>query len=97
VSSGCAVVWDSDGRRHAIGLGYISWPVVSSDGGVSVSGVDILGAAALWTSNSVGVVLGYTSERAVKLNGDAFLMLDCLKCDLAHATVSGGSLAEGQE
>ena len=83
--SGCGVVWDSGGERHALGIGYIAWPLPATNQATVVQGVDLIGAAVLATQNDIGVVVGYSSERSVKLDKDQVVTLDCLKCDLAGA------------
>jgi hypothetical protein len=83
--SGCGVIWDSGGQRHAIGLGYVAWPIADPQQTTAVQGVDVIGAAVIATQNDAGIVVGYTSERSVILRNDQVVTLDCLKCDLADA------------
>jgi hypothetical protein len=88
--AGCGVVWDSNGQRHAIGLGLVSWPLPNPARATIVHGVDVFGAAVLATRDTVGLVLGHERDRAVTLDGDRIVTLDCLDCDLAAAHAAGG-------
>lgn len=91
----CGVVWDDGaGRRHAIGLGYISWPVQSASQTATVTGVDAVGVAVLATTMSSGVVVGMVRERSVRLVDDQVVTLDCRECDLADAVPRGGATAQ---
>lgn len=91
--SACGIIWDSGGNRHALGIGYITWPLPPPDTSAYVSGVDIVGSAVLATSMATGITVGYARERTVKLSGDRFVTLDCLDCDLANAHPLAGAVA----
>lgn len=93
-TAGCGVVWDSGGQRHALGVGLVSWPLPDDTRKTAVHGVDVLGAAALATRDTAGIVIGYERDRAVTLDGDRIVTLDCLDCDLARAHPAGGTLTK---
>jgi hypothetical protein len=88
----CGVVWDSGGQRHALGIGYVSWPVAKEGQSAIVYGNDLVGAALMATKTSTGLMVGYSSERLVVLNGDNYVTLSCLHCDLASSAPRGGTL-----
>jgi len=92
--SGCGVVWDADGSRHALGLGYVSWPLAPAYQTTVVEGVDVAGAALLLTRDEMGVVIGYDRQRSVKLDDNQLVTLDCLQCDLAASRANARSVAE---
>jgi hypothetical protein len=90
--SGCGMVWDDGGQRHAFGFGYISWPLPGAGQKTAVQGIDVVGAAMVLTPNQLGLTLGYSRERSVMLDRDEIVVLKCLDCDLAQAdAISGGS------
>ncbi|MBR0680154.1 hypothetical protein GXW74_06625 [Roseomonas eburnea] len=94
----CGIVWDDGtGRRHALGIGHVSWPVPPADRPATVSGVDVAGVAVLATTISSGIVVGMARERSVHLGDEQLLSLDCLDCDLADARPRGGAAREGTE
>lgn len=97
-AAACGIVWDDGaGRRHAVGLGHVSWPVPRTAEGATVAGVDVVGVAVLATTISSGLVLGMARERSVHLGEDRMVGLDCLDCDLADARPRGGTAREGGE
>ena len=94
----CGIVWDDgDGRRHAIGLGHVSWPVPPPARAATVSGVDVVGVAVLATTISSGLIVGMARERSIHLGEDQLVNLNCLECDLADARRQGGAAREGTE
>jgi hypothetical protein len=88
----CGVVWSADGRGHAIGFGYVSWPIADPNGSAVVRGIDVFGAAILATKDTMGVTVGYSRERTVTLDEDRIVSMDCLECDLADARLGGGTV-----
>lgn len=94
---GCGIVWDADGKRHALGLGYVAWPTAPANQTTVVEGIDVIGASVLATHDAVGLVVGYGRERSVKLDNNQFVTLDCLQCDLANAHPAAGSISDGKE
>jgi hypothetical protein len=92
--SGCGVVWDSGGERHALGIGYVAWPLPAANQATVVQGVDVIGASLLAIQNDIGIVVGYGSERSVKLDNDQVVTLDFLHCDLAGAHPSAATVRE---
>jgi hypothetical protein len=91
ILSACGAVWDSGGERHALGIGYVAWPMPAENNTTVVQGVDVVGAGLLATQSEIGIVVGYNSERSVKLDNNEVVTLDCLKCDLAGARPSAAA------
>lgn len=94
---GCGVVWDSDGQRRAIGVGYVSWPLPDADQKTVVYGNDVVGAAVLATRNSTGLAIGFSRERTVTMDGDRFVRMNCIECDLIDAHVDGGTITQEKD
>lgn len=92
--AGCGVVWDSDGQRHALGIGMVSIPIPPADRSALVTGVDVYGVAVLATRSATGFAVGFTRERVVTMNGDHAIALDCLQCDLAKSNPRAGTAQE---
>src|SRR5271165_545434 len=91
--SGCGVVWDDEkGFRHALGIGYLTWPSIKGSDPPTVTGVDTYGMAILVTRAATGVTIGMTRERYVGLGNNQFIALDCLECDLATSRPRGGGV-----
>lgn len=87
----CGIIWDAGGQRYALGFGYVSWPLPDAGRPAVVHGYDAIGLAVLATATSQGVMVGYSSERIVTLDGDRVVALDCLQCDLAGSNPDGGT------
>ena len=96
-TSGCGAVWDADGKRHAFGIGYVSWPLAEGGGPMVVSGFDAAGAGIYATRAAAGVFFGYRRERVVTLGPNEFVTLECLDCDLATARARAGRIRQGEE
>ncbi len=94
--AGCGIVWETEGRHHAVGFGWVSWPDVPVPAGqAAVSGIDTIGVAVFMTRAGAGTSVGYLSERVVSLPEQAVVALDCLACDLATARPVGAILKQG--
>jgi hypothetical protein len=90
----CAIAWDDgDGRRHALGLGHVSWSLPVAPAVLAVHGLDVIGVGLLATRSATGLVIGFGRERIVQLGDDQFIALDCLDCNLAESRPRGGTVA----
>jgi hypothetical protein len=54
----------------------------------------MLGVAVSGLRGEFSVVVGGNRQRLVQLDGDSFVILDCLGCDLARARPNAGVVSE---
>src|SRR5271165_7103384 len=86
--------WDKDDQHHAFGVGYLSWPLPETQQTHVALASDVLGVAVSGLRGEVSVVLGSNRQRLVQLDGDTFVIMDCIQCDLARARPSAGIVSK---
>ncbi len=91
---GPGLTWDDNGMRNAIVIGHISWPINPDGTTILASGMDVLGAAALHGGAGTEVSVGYSRRRTIIVNGDQYIRLDCIQCDLSKAHPISGTSKE---